>query len=148
MKPVSFVIKEPGVTRFLGSTESATISKRGNSHARRMSTILLKFSPKSQEFSFRVYKSFLFFLTSARGAALTNGRDKLSSFCLMFVSPKSFEGKSNLRTIWLLFKFNLNLHVNSFITYFIANCFNNFNSLNLYSLDDFLFIFARVIFHK
>ena len=97
MKPVSFVIKEPGVTRFLGSTESATISKRGNSHARRMSTILLKFSPKSQEFSFRVYKSFLFFLTSARGAALTNGRarDKLSSFCLMFVCcvPKKFRRK-------------------------------------------------------
>ena len=96
MKPVSLVIKETGVTRFLGSTESATISKRGNSHARRMSTILLKFSPKSQEFSFRVYKSF-FLLTSARGAALTNGRarDKLSSFCLMFVCcvPKKFRRK-------------------------------------------------------
>ena len=92
MKPVSFVIKEPGVTRFLGSTESATISKRGNSHARRMSTILLNFSPKSQEFSFRVYKSF-FLLTSARGAALTNGREKVSSIVHISYPQKNFEGK-------------------------------------------------------
>ena len=106
MKPVSFVIKEPGVTRFLGSTESATISKRGNSHARRMSTILLKFSPKSQEFSFRVYKSFLFFLTSARGAALTNGREKVSSIVHIL---RKISMESNLRTIWVLLKCNLNL---------------------------------------
>jgi hypothetical protein len=40
MNPVSFVIKEPGVTRCLGSVESATILKGGTSEARRMSTIL------------------------------------------------------------------------------------------------------------
>ena len=114
MKPVSFVIKEPGVTRFLGSTESATISKRGNSHARRMSTILLKFSPKSQEFSFRVYKSFLFFLTSARGAALTNGREKVSSIVHIL---RKISKESNLRAIWVLLKCKLNLYVNCCITF-------------------------------